>query len=731
MISRHLHLIAMVSLLFVAPFGVAAAQDEDDTQAEEEAPADEAPATDAAGPVLPETPERRTLYFIGPKITLDRQLGPSVGAPKSILPQPLISPGSLQVPEPETTPEITPGAEEAPVETGANDPETTLDANASRLPDSQFLAPAGPGDGAEEVQDQEPEADLPGQAAESGFDAAFQTDAFQEGVLQQIDPSGFPVGNALDTIWQGYDRGDIHDFLALLAQPSLSPTLTRFASTIAASRFDVPEPANDQEVTDFLDARLTVFQSQADREAYVGLIDQLPKDRDWNALARHFAKAHLLKGELTDACTVADTQRAADQDPYWVRLSTFCMAAAGNRTGVDFQLGILEETTALDPVFYQLIDQILVEAEQPPGAVLPPIIPLDGVLPTDILSAAMARLARVSVTDVNVASLNPLAVPLLLENPMVLRDAQSKLIAYLIDRGVVKSGQIAEFAAAFDVSEDESGAISAWLAAAQADSEAASADDLDEGQEVVLPFEETTLQSVLLAKIARHDAEAPVALNVLWRQAAAAGQQAAIAPALNAITDPGRPSALQSIPQAVALLTRAAYVSGEDADAEGWLRRLRTRVAGEDPDADQALVSLWPVMAISDGTAGPMNSVLDRWWLLQSGSVDRYRTANLLLTILEALGGSVAQEQWSALEDGPVLYEGGSLAPAVWRKLLLGMKGNDPVALLSALYEISVQVGPADLPPAVAGTLVAGLKQMNFEDTARALALEILISQKN
>lgn len=724
--SRHLHLVVMMSLLLAAPLGAVTAQDEGDTQAEEETPVDGAPVPDAASSAQPETPQRRTLYFIGPKITLDRQLGPSVGAPQSILPRPLISPGSLQVPEPEATPE----AEEGAAETDATEPETSLDANASDMPDNQFLDPADPGNDTLQVPDQDSEAVLPGQTLANDADTVFQTDAFQEGVLQQIDPSGLPVGNALDTVWQGYGRSDIHNFLALLAQPSLSPTLTRFASTIAASRFNVPEPANDQEVTDFLDARLTVFQSQADREAYVGLIGQLPKDRDWDALARHFAKAHLLKGELTDACTVADTQRAVDQDPYWVRLSAFCMAATGNRAGVDFQLGILEETTALDPVFYQLIDQILVEAEQPAGAVLPPIIPLDGVLPTDILSAAMARLARVNVTDVNVASLNPLAVPLLLENPMVLRDAQSKLIAYLIDRGVVKSEQVAEFATAFDVSEDETGAISAWLAADQVSNEALS-DGLDEGEEAVVPFEETTLQSVLLAKIARHDAEAPVALDVLWRQAVAAGQQAAIAPALNAITDPGRPSALQSIPRAVALLSRAAFVSGKEADAEGWLRRLRTRVAGEDADADQALVSLWPVMVLSDRTAEPADAALDRWWLLQSGSSDRYRAANLLFTILEALGGHVAQAQWSTLEDGPVLYEGGSLAPAVWRKFLLGLQGNDPVAVLSALYEISVQVGPADLPPAVAGTLVAGLRQMNFEETARTLALEILISQKN
>lgn len=729
MISRHLHFVIMVCALLAAPHGLATAQDEgdtQDTQAEEGTPADGAPEAGAEKPPVPATPERRTLYFIGPKIALDRQLGPSVGTPKSILPQPLISPGSLAVPEPETSLEVG----ETTTEAGTIEPELPLDVNPSGLPDSELLVPAGPGDEAAAVRDQEPETGTPGQAPENDVDTTFQTDAFQEGILQQIDASGLPVGNGLDTVWQGYGRGDIHDFLALLAQPSLSPTLTRFASMIAASRFNLPEPANDQEVTDFLDARLTVFQSQADREAYVGLIDQLPKDRDWNALARHFAKAHLLKGELTDACTVADTQRAVDQDPYWVRMSAFCMAATGNRAGVDFQLGILEETTALDPVFYQLIDQILVEAEQPAGAVLPPIIPLDGVLPTDILSAAMARLARVNIMDVNVASLNPLAVPLLLENPMVLRDAQSKLIAYLIDRGVVKSEQVAEFAAAFDVSEDESGAISAWLAASEADDEA-SDDGLDEAEEVVLPFEQTTLQSVLLAKIARHDAEAPVALNVLWRQAIAAGQQAAIAPALSAITDPGSPSALQTVPQAVALLTRAAFVSGKEVGAEGWLRRLRTRVAGEDPDADQALVGLWPVMAVSDGTDEPSGAALDRWWMLQSGSEGGYRTANLLFTILEALGGSVAQEQWSALENGPVLYEGGSLAPAVWRRFLLGMQGNDPVAVLSALYEISVQVGPADLPPAVAGTLVAGLKQMNFEDTARALALEILISQKN
>ncbi len=698
-------------------------------------------------------PERRTLYFLGPDLKLERQIGPSIGTPKSILPQPLVAKGTIQVPEAQP---LLPNAG-APVpdrlERDAGEgmpPEGTAPDGVDSDPFGDVLtAPQDAGTNADALQD---EGTLPA-TEETPDGLSDQTvGVFQEGVLERMDPSGFPVGQGLDTVWQGYSRERIIEFLTLLSQPSLSPALSRFASAVAASRFDVPEPSSDQDVMDFLAARLSVFQSQADRAAYVGLLDALPADQDWNALGHHIARAHLLKGELTDACFVADARRADDADPYWVRLSAFCMAANGNRAGVDFQLGILEETTSVDPVFYQLIDQILVEAEQLPGAVLPPVTELNGLLPVDILSAAMARLARVTVQDLDVSNVNPLAVPLLLENPMVSRTVQNKLIAYLLDRGIPVASQVMQVIEALEIPEDEIMAVRSWIAAQAAALEGTGLDagTVDAPMSSELPFEEADLQTVLLSMAIREGGDAPMAVREFWRLAGLSGQQAAVSPVLAAALKSNAASPFIEFSDTLLIAAHAAHLSGDAKTAEQWSRQLRVSVAGENADLDAALIANWPVMAMAGNMSLTKPSVVSRWLqaqgvgqnvsqnigqsvdqnATQNSGQDYCRQANLVFTLLEAMGDTLGDKQWAALESGPALFSGGSLSPAMWRRYLVAIQHEDPVELLGALYRIALEVGPADLPPAVAGTLVAGLQTMNFEQTARAFALEILISQQ-
>lgn len=738
------HHLAGFAVLLAVSTAAPLAQDEDGqspdpqtTDQQTQQPKQEDDASAATAKV--KQPERRTLYFFGPDLKPERQVGPSIGAPKSILPQPLVAKGTLQVPEPQPAPGDTETTE--PDQTQPDSLEDAKPDAVGPFGDTLDARDTDPNPGRVQDEDIVPTAD---DDFGSLFDQAVE--GFQEGVLERMDPSGFPVGQGLDTVWQGYSRERITEFLTLLSQPSLSPALSRFATSIAASRFDVPEPISEQDVVDFIAARLSVFQSQADRAAYVGLLDALPTDRDWNALGHHIARAHLLKGELTDACFVADARRADDADPYWVRLSAFCMAANGNRTGVDFQLGILEETTSVDPVFYQLIDQILVEAEQPPGAVLPPVTALDGLLPADILSATMARLARVTVPDLDVSSVNPLAVPLLLENPMVSRAVQSKLIAYLLDRGVPVATQVMQVIEALEIPDDEIMAVRSWIAArAVATDEAGpNVGTVDEAMSSELPFDEADLQTVLLSMAIREDGDAPMAVREFWRLAGLSGQQAAISQVLAAALKPNSPSPVKDFPDTLLIAAHAAHLAGDTVTAEQWSRQLRVGVAGENADMDAALIALWPVMAITGDISLTTASTVSRW--LQAGGQDAgqiagqssdqsvgqdyYRQANLVFTVLEALGSTLDDKQWTVLERGPVLFSGGSLSPAMWRRYLIALQNEDPIELLTALYRITVQVGPADLPPAVAGTLVAGLRAMNFEQTARAFALEILISQK-
>lgn len=708
---------AFLSLILAASFGAHAAQEEEQ-QPEQTAEETEAVVESSSAPAT-EKPARRTIYFVGPKVALERQQGPSIGQPQSILPRPLIRPGSVEIPEPQAE-EVNPVEDllDEQAQGSAELQELPGDANLEQTPDGD--------DSQSEPSDVQP------------FDPYapnINTDAFDEGVLEQIDPSGIAVelgDGSIETVWQGYDRSDIIAFLNQLSQPSLSPTLARFASSIAASRFDVPEPANDQSVHQFIAARLGVFEAQANREAYVGLIELLPEDFDWSALAHHFARANLLKGELTDACQIANARRANDLDPYWARLSTFCMAASGNRSGVDFQLGILEETTEVDQVFYQLIDQILVEAEQPPGTVLPPVVELEDPLSADILTASMARLARVTADSIDVSGVNPLAVPLLLENALLPRAPHSTLVAYLMARGVANPDSVARFISAAEFSDDEKASLDAWLKSQGNDEQKGDGDaTLTASIEQAMPIESDLLQSLLLQTTATNADTAALALQQYWQIAEQRNLRPAVASVVSKVATLPNVEAYLKGATSAAIVARAAYLSGDLDLAAAWARKLRISVAGEDADVDAALVGLIPLIEAEKWSQSETSlSNLPLWWSVRSSSPEGFRQANLLFTIQEAFDKPVGDGLWAAVGSGPVLLEGGSVSPAVWREFLANMNEQDPVGALTSFYRIMSEVAPGDLPPAMAGTLVAGLRQLGFEETARAFALEILISQK-
>ncbi len=704
----------------------AGAQDESAAPQDPDAAAQEKPTPEKP---TQEKPVKKTLYFIGPKLTSERQQGPSIGVPTSILPKPLVAIGSVLVP--------------APLEGVDNAGPPQSDADSQLDATGQLNLETEPARGSGNPLDR----DVPADAQPTDQFREADEDNIQAGFLERIDPSGLAVPGivgSIDTVWQGYDRATIQLFLERLALPTFSPTLTRLASSIAGSSFSLPAPDGQDDILKIIEARLAVFRATANADAYVGLIDSLPADGDWTGLAHHTARAHLLKGELTDACLIAETERIEDTDPYWLRLAAFCMAGAGNRTGVDFQLGILEETVELGSVFYQLLDQILVEAEQLPGTVLSEPVTIDGALQADILTVAMARLAKAKVLEIAAIDPDPLSIPLLLENPALSVEAQSMLISYLIERGIDKSDAIAQFSRSIVLQDGEvetalafstaAGRATADVAGDIVDSADADANADSEQDLAAQAVDEVRLQTTLLAVFAGAGTSEQqlLAFNHLWQRAVANGKQAAIAPILANLTRGGKFARGDALtPEIKGYFARALMLSAGEPAANGWSRGLRTSVAGQDPAVDQALIALWPLLALGeDYFAVDSANRLELWWAQQTENPDGFKQANLLFSLTGAVGGDVSEALWRKLSEGPSAFDGVMISPALWREFELNVRAQDPLAALSALYQLLGEVSPADLPPAVSGVLISGLMQLGFEETARALALEILISQK-
>lgn len=682
---------------------LAAQQAGADTQTAEDAAeegtansAQKTPQADTVKP-LPKKPTLekkagKSLYFLGVSPQLKRQLGPAIGKPTNILPRPFVPLGSVQVPPAPTELALeteTEGRAASSASINASDPEAAqILKPASGLETEQALAAGG--------LDNPPPVEA--------------TDMLEAGALTRLDPSGTAVlgGDAAfgAALWQGYDRAGIIGRMGEFSETSGSPILAQIANKIALSGTVFEGDSDDQHVLAFVEARLSLLQNLGNVQGYSALLAALPSSYDWTALSRHFTNAYLLDGKIGDACSLASEQREHDADAYWLRMVAFCAAARGNRAAVDFQLGILEEVSDVQPTFYQLIDQILVEAEQPPGAVLPATITLPEGLRVDVLEATMARLARVKVPVLALDGVNPLAVQLMLSLPGVSDEAKADLMRFAVRRILGAGDLLAAFARALDTdAETETAAL-----------------------QMQAEDDRFTIDAILLQKVGRSTAikSRGDAIRQAWDRALKNGYTAVAGRSLLVLTSDLPPS-----PNDAAVMARAAMVAGQKNVAFKWFEALRSQAAGDNELLDEALVSLAPLVALSttDGSFILAPDMLKRWWQLQGDRSDRFERANLLFTVLEAFGNTIDDEAWGWLEDGPVVFSGPVTAPAQWRRFLLAAsRGDTPKALVFAFRLIS-EGGTAAVSASLAGSLLSTLDRMGLRQEARITALEILISQ--
>ncbi|MCJ9430487.1 hypothetical protein [Kordiimonas marina] len=684
---------SVAALSLMVPMAVSA-QDQTPKPAEPQKPVVQTPAVQD-----PDKPKET--YFLGGTPKPKRQEGPAIGAPKSILPKPFVAPGSVKVP---------------PAPASAATPDMAA-AGQAQTADQQ----AGQQTGQPPVQDQ---AVAPAQA-ETETGTPISDEPLVEGSLSTLDPSGVSVlsGTVADgtqpvaaatvvgypaTFWQGYSRSQVETALKAVVKAAASPESRQIADRLVRSPMALPAPQNDADITSFIATRLDLLEQLGDVDGYVALIDALPKGRDWTALARHITNADLLEGRLPDACSRAEAVRATDSNPYWVRMAAFCHAANGDRTGVDFQLGILEEVTKVPKSFYQLMDRILVEAEQPKGTVLPPASALGEPLRVDLLEMAMARLAKVKVAALSLEDVNPLAVHGTLALPGVDQGAKADLMSLALQKGWVGGQAFADFARAFQPTDADRAELTGET----------------EGDQFIT--------DVVLAHTAATAANAPdrvAALKKAWDRAVRVERVLAEAPGLYRLT--ADMIASPDDGAAAPALARAAMLDRANPEKGGWFRLMRATPQDAEGQLGDALINTWPLMLVATGDSSLPPITLDRlhsWWLAQGNEPTRFGRASLMFTILDALGYTVPDTAWSWLEAGDVHTEHTAPSAAIWRRLLVaGAEGNKPQVLETALKLIS-DGGPSAVSPALAGSLIATLRSAGFEKEARALATEMLVA---
>ncbi|WP_262692982.1 hypothetical protein [Kordiimonas aestuarii] len=637
--------------------------------------------------------EARRRYYLGRAPKLKRQMGPALGSPRSILPQPYVPRGSVEVPPPSTgASDATGPMPDAMADDGIPDTYTDPlsaepDKVTGQMPEVGQLDGGQPPEGAA----------VPTGAGQTYSDGTPIT----AGELAMIDPSGtavLGVGEGFPRdFWVGQSRAYVLAALKQLATPSTSSALNDAARKIALSGFLLPAPANEADVDAFVEARLSLLAAYGDHEGYLALLSRLPQDRDWGGIARHTANGYLLAGRIDDTCALASEQRGADGDPYWLRIAAFCRAVRGDRRGVDFQLGILEEAAAVKPTFYALLDQILIEAEQQPGSVMTEAPTLSSSLQVDVLEATMARLAKVTVPELSLDEVNPLAVDAMLSLPGVTQEAKITLMGEALQHGWISGARFAAFVRTLDISQDEG--IAAF--------EIAETDDRFE-VDVVL---------AALAASSTDPSQREAALRTFWQRSLARGTAQTVASGMLVLAD-----------KPLGLMVRAALLAGDSEAAARIFTSVRANVAGENPAADDVLLGSWPLVAAGGIVSAPEITAdrLDAWWQSQMGTDDRYAHAGLLYATLEGLGAEVPEYLWNALDAGPVRTQGSQVAIGPWRAFLRAARNDDKAGALVAAYRL---MGEGDVPPTLAGSLVGTLNDLGFKAEAHQLAAEILVQQ--
>lgn len=627
----------------------------------------------------------RERYYLGDSPKMRRQKGPALGRPQSILPQPFVPKGSVIVPPaPIVEPQLLPEGEEQGALTS----------------DTMDLASSEPPLEGSTVTMVDQEAD----SAEAQF--------LEAAALELLDPSGIgllPVAESYGaSFWADYDRAAVVKGYEAYQGDITSRALAVIAKKIAKSGVTLPAPEEDGDVLAIVQARLSLLASLGDTAGYISLLERLPVERDWSALVKDFTNKHLLKGELTDACALAAAERATDADSYWLRLAAFCQAAQGNRVGVDFQLGILEEVSQIRPTFYQLIDQILIEASQAPGTVVAEVAALSNSLQVDLLEVTMARLARAKVPLLALDDVNPLAVRMMLSLPGVERAAKIDLMGLAVRRTWLDAESLAAFAVNHQPLEDETEAA---LAAPESD------------RRFVIDAALASLSSQADAGSLRADA-----LSKLWERSVEQRIVANTAGGYISLTKDILPTSKAG--KIAAVLTRAALIGGDQELAHQWFTALRAESAGS-AVVDRDLVGLAPLLAVVGGDNAPNISeqLLSLWWQGEAEQEDRYAKASLLFTTLEALGVVVPEQSWNLLEGGPAVFAGTTPSVALWRRYLIAVQNQDVPKALALSFSLMSEGGPATVSGALAGSLLGGLMELGLEKEARLIAIEMLVGQ--
>lgn len=541
--------------------------------------------------------------------------------------------------------------------------------------------------------------------------ASVEARIFETETLGLLDPSIQPAGMQSEfqtslNLWQGASHTEAANILATIKGGIQSPALRDLAGAMLRGRLDLTPFQGDDEVYTLLEARFNGLRALSDREGYSSLAAQFPVEWDVTRVAKDIAKAYILAGNHSRACTIASDQQGSSGDGFWLKLATLCSAVSADRTTISFQIGILQDLGAATPSFILMVDHILNEAES--GVPADPI-ELEGPIALTFLDAWAWQLSNAKLSSEEPTQLAAVS------DPTDTTDGNTNPGDTGSDTGEEAPAHrliiddVDPFALQIFLSETGLDAGSRLKLAALA-------------KQAGLPFHDYYIEPV------RDDAAVSQTLIESWNQAIEAGSVMSIVDTVNRFAANSEKTA-QSAAYAGPYI-RAALLDDNMTIASSWWSWLRASSKGSSLTVDSALIDSWPVMLLGQpDTASEANAVaFETWWATRVDDPTRFEQVSLLLGLLSGLGMEADPSLWSLAESGPLDgVTGRAVNPATWRAMMMASQAGDLIGVLSLSIKLLGETPVRDMSPAVTIATVSALHNAGFGAAAQQLALEAWI----
>lgn len=183
--------------------------------------------------------------------------------------------------------------------------------------------------------------------------------------LAGVDPSGAGLldpadGGLSPNLWRGSARSTIEDGVAALPNaprsPAMQTLMRRLLLTSAA-----PPSGDGSPDQSLLALRLNKLIANGWTAEAAALASSAP--RDDNAAHQALAEAMLLQGKPIDACGEPTIMRQSSNDPYWLKMRTFCFLVTGDVQSAQLTLDVMRERQISDDAFYALAAQKIEKTE--------------------------------------------------------------------------------------------------------------------------------------------------------------------------------------------------------------------------------------------------------------------------------------------------------------------------------------------------------------------------------